>query len=170
MASHRAFALLAMVRNGWFYLLLPVWLGAAWSLSRDPQVLRDPPALELVLLFDFAIFLPALYALFLRRTVRSLGLAIRCGGLALSGLWLAGLLLPEGTGTIIPRLAWLRALFLPIALAIEIGAAIAVLRIVYAEEPDEARLHASGMPPWLVRLVLAEARFWKRVWRMLSGR
>lgn len=170
MNTMAALRVLSFARTSWFYLLLPFWLFSAWSLSQMPEVARDPLLLERVLLFDFAVFLPLLYLFSLRGRLRPFGILVRCIGLALAGLWFAGWLMPQGEGQIIPWLRWLRRLFLPIAIVIEVVAFLAIMKIAYSAEPDEAKLLASGLPRWVARALIAEARFWRWVWRNLSGR
>lgn len=155
--------------GNWFYLLLPGLLFAAWSLSFTPEAMADPVMLERVLLVDFLISLPLLYALFLRGTLPPLRIALRCGGLALAGLWLAALLIPDGEGQVLPHLAWLRAIALPIIIAIELLALIAIVKLAFAAEPDEAKLASFNLPRPLIRLMILEARLWKWVWRKLNG-
>ncbi len=164
-APQRSFA-----KAHWFYLLLPLTLLAAWLLSTTAEAARDPLTLERTLLFDFGLFLPAVYALYLRGRLRPAAIALRCVGLGLAGLWFAGWLMPQGEGEVLPFLGWLRMVVFPILIVFELVAFAAILRIVYSPRPDPARLLAAGMPPLLVRALLAEARFWRWVWHKLRGR
>lgn len=158
------------LRTNWFYLLLPFLLLAAWSLSRTPEAVANPLLLERVLLVDCLISLPALYFLFLRRHTTLRAAFIRSAALAGAGLWFADYLMPSGEGQILPALGWLRMAALPFLLLIEIAAFIAIMRVVYSGAPDEEQLLKQGIPPLVVKALLAEARFWKAVWRFLSGR
>lgn len=157
------------IRANWFYVLLPFLLLAAWALSISPVAVRDPIVLERVFLFDFLISLPLLYFLFLRKRVSRRVAILRVAALAASGVWLASVLMPEGTGQILPWLAWLRYLALPLLIGVELIALVAVVRHAYGAEPDEGYLIAQGLPPILAKAMLAEARFWKRAFRWLRG-
>lgn len=162
--------MLKTVRTNWFYLLLPLLLLAAWSLSRSPEALADPLLLERVLLVDCLVSLPALYFLFLRRHTTLRAALLRSAALAGAGLWFAGYLMPSGEGQILPALGWLRMAALPLLIMVEAAAFIAIMRVVYSNAPDEEQLTRQGVPPLIVKALLAEARFWKAVWRWLSGR
>lgn len=162
--------MLKVLRTNWFYLLLPFLLLAAWSLSRTPEMAADPQLLERVLLVDCLISLPVLYFLFLRQHTTLRAAIIRSAALAGAGLWFAGYLMPAGEGSVLPALGWLRMAALPALILIEIAAFIAVMRIVYSDAPDEEQLVKQGLPPLVMKALLAEARFWKAVWRFLSGR
>ena len=78
--------------------------------------------------------------------------------------------MPAGEGQILPALGWVRMAALPVLLFIEIVAFIAIMRVVYSDAPDEEQLVEQGLPPLVAKALLAEARFWKVVWRVLSGR
>ena len=157
-------------RTNWFYLLLPFLLLAAWSLSRTPEAMADPLLLERVLLADCLISLPVLYFLFLRRHTTLRAAVVRSAALAGAGLWFAGYLMPPGEGQLLPALGWLRLIALPFLVLIESVAFFAMMRVVYSDAPDEGQLLKQGMPPLVVKALLAEARFWKAIWRFLSGR
>lgn len=161
--------MIAILRKNWFYFVLPFLLLAAWLLSQSPAALRDPILLERVLVFDSLISLPVLYFLFLRKRMPGRATALRVAALAGSGVWLASLAMPAGSGQILPWLAWMRYVALPILIGVELIAVIAVIRHVYGSEPDKRFLIAQGMPPILAKAMLAEARFWKRVARWVRG-
>lgn len=162
--------MLKALRTNWFYLLLPFLLLAAWSLSRTSEMVANPLLLERVLLADCLISLPILYFLFLRRHASLRAAIIRSAALAGAGLWFAGYLMPAGEGQILPALGWMRMAALPFLIILEGAAFIAIMRVIYSDAPDEERLIEQGVPPLIVKALLAEARFWKAVWRFLSGR
>ena len=101
------------VKTYWFYLLLPVCLMVGWALSIQPETLADPIAAERVFLFDFCLFLPVLYFLYLRRDIGAKAAAIRAFALLGAGIWFVGFLLPVG-GEILPTLGLLRWIAVPI--------------------------------------------------------
>lgn len=162
--------LASAARRNWFYLLMPLWLAAAWNLSITPQAAAEPLVMERVYLFDFALFLPVLYFLFLRGRVTLRAALVRSAMLAAAGLALAAWLMPAGEGQVLPVLAWLRWVALPAVIVIELVAMAAVLRHVFGADPDAQTLIDQGMPPLVVKLMIAEARFWKRVLSWLTGR
>ena len=154
----------------WFYALLAVCVCAAWRVSLTPEAIADPIMTERVFLLDTAIILPVLYFVYLRTRVPLKAAILRSLALGAAGISYAAWLMPEGTGEVLPFLAWLRWVAMPLVIAIELAAFVALMRYLYGSEPREEELIAQGIPPLVVRLLLAEARFWKRVFRFLAGR
>lgn len=157
------------LRAQWFYILLPLAVAVEWSLALTPDAMAEPRMLEATLPFDLAIFLPALYFLFLRGRVTLKAALLRTAALAGSGIWLAAWLMPAGEGVVLPWLEWVRYVALPLLIAVELIAAAAILRHVYGETPSVHQLIDQGLPKPMAKLILAEARFWKRVLRWLRG-
>ena len=44
------------------------------------------------------------------------------------------------------------------------------MRYIYGDDPKEEELVAKGVPPILVKALLAEARLWKMVWNFFTKR
>jgi hypothetical protein len=156
-------------RLHWFYLLLPLWLATSWNFHLTFDWSARPASGEAVALFDWCLFMPGLHALCYRR-LPFRALAIRTVALACSGLWVAGLVVPDSAEAVLRDLYPLRMAGLALLLVVEVAASIAILRVVFGAEPDAEALVRHGIPPLLVRLMLAEARFWRRVWDRLRGR
>lgn len=161
--------MIRLAKAHWFYLLLPLLLVAAYTAGRSADALANPLLAERILLIDALVSLPLLYWLYLRSRVMPRAALIRCSALALSGLWFAGWVL-QGEGQILPWLAGLRAIGLPLVIIIEVTALVAVVRYTFSADPREDHLIAQGVPPLVARLMLAEARFWKNIRRYLTGR
>lgn len=153
----------------WFYLLLPLLVVAAYAVGRSADALANPLLAERILLIDALVSLPLLYWLYLRSRVTPRAALFRCCALALSGLWFAGWVL-QGEGQILPWLSWLRAIGLPLVFIIELTALVAAVRYTFSADPKEDQLIARGVPPLAARMMLAEARFWKKIGRYLTGR
>jgi hypothetical protein len=123
-----------------------------------------------VFLIDFALLLPVIYFLYLRSRTTLKAALLRSFAIGAAGVAYAAWLMPEGAGDILPFLAWLRWTALPLVIFIELAAFVAVMRYVWSSDPQEEELIRQGMPPILVKLLIAEARFWKRVFRFVTGR
>lgn len=158
------------IKEYWFYCMLALCFFSAWQLSMMPESLADPITTERVFLVDFALLLPFFYFLYLRRRVPLKAAIIRSLALGAAGISFAAWLMPDGTGQVLPFLSWLRWIALPLVLVIEAAAFVALMRYVYGSDPQEAELVKQGMPPVIVKLLLMEARFWKRVFRLLTGK
>lgn len=156
--------------NTWFYWLLVPCVFAAWQLSLTPETVADPIITERVFLLDFALLLPLLYFVFLRSRVPPRAAILRSLALGAAGISYAAWLMPEGTGQLLPFLSWLRWTVLPVIILIELAAFVALMRYLYGSEPKEEELVKQGIPAPVVKLLLIEARFWKRVFRFLAGR
>lgn len=153
----------------WFYILLAVGLGAAWHLAGTAEAIAAPGTLERVFLFDFGVFLPFVYFLYLR-TRNTLRVSImRALALAGAGLAYAAYLMPEGSGAVLPTLAWLRYIALPLLILFELGALIAITKYAFGAEPEKEHLIKQGVPPLMAKMMLAEARFWKRIYSLIFG-
>lgn len=155
-------------RQNWFYLVLPVLLGIAFGF-RATQPWGDQPRFgEAATLFDWCLFVPFLYAIWYRDMPRR-ALALRTLALACGGLWIAGKIVPDSAKTILAQWGWLRSVGITFLVLAEGAALITVLRIVFGSAPDPKELEKQGMPPVLVKLMMAEARFWRWLWLRLRG-
>lgn len=95
---------------------------------------------------------------------------IRSLSLGGSALWLAQATLPGVSSGLAGRTGWLRALGVSLALVCEGAALIALLRVLFGRECDPRLLEDQGVPRFVARLIVAEARFWRRVLEFLTGR
>ena len=156
-------------RQNWFYLLLPLWLAAALGSRTALPWTKQPQLAEAATLFDWCLFMPALFA-FCYRDMPSRVLVIRTLAIACGGLWFAGKIVPYSAQTILHDYGWLREFGLGVLAIFEILAAGAVLRVLSGSAPDPSDLEKHGVPPLLISLILAEARFWRWIWGCLRGR
>ncbi|NIE79329.1 hypothetical protein [Asaia sp. As-1742] len=97
----------------------------------------------------------------MRGLVRSLAL----GG---SGLWIARHTLPGFDEGATPHIGWVRFISVGLAVLCESIVLIAAMRLVFGKTGDPDKLNDLGLPPLVVRAMLAEARFWRRVWHALT--
>lgn len=156
-------------RTHWFYLVLPVLLGIAWSFHLTHPWSDQPRFGELTALFDWCLFVPFLYAICYRKMPKR-AVAIRTVALMCGGLWIAGKIVPDSAETILAQWGWLRGVGLAMVALAEVAALITVLRIAFGSAPDPQELERQRMPPLVIKMILAEARFWRWVWSRLSGR
>ena len=157
-------------RRHWFYLSLPLWLLASINLHFDFAWATDARSGELIALFDWAVFMPALYALCYHGIALGRVLAIRLLALVCSGVWIAGLIVPDPAENLLLRWGWLRGIGVAALVVVEGLAMLTILRVVFSSAPDPTVLERQGIPPIVARMMLAEARFWRWVWNRLHGR
>ena len=154
----------------WFYLLLLFAAIIAFPFRAAMDWRHDAALGEAAVLFDWCVFLPAMFLLCYRRTMPPRALALRLVGLICGGLWVAALIVPDGSERMIGSVAWLRYPGLALLLVMEAFALVAMLRLTFGGDPDPAALQRLGVPAPVARLMLLEARFWRWAWRSLRGR
>jgi hypothetical protein len=150
-------------RDHWFYAILPIALGAALNFRATHSWADQPQFGEAATLFDWCLFVPLLYAICYRRMPRR-ALAVRTLALVCGGIWIAGKIVPDRAETILAQWGWLRGVGITVLVLAEGATLIAVLRVAFGPAPDPAELERRGMPPLIVKLMLAEARFWRWIW------
>lgn len=156
-------------RNHWFYLLLPIWLAAALAFRTTHDWAEQPAFGEATTLIDWCLFVPALYALCNRHMPRR-ALLLRTLAIACGGIWIAGKIVPDAAQFILQDLGWFRVIGMAVLVLFEAFAVVAILRVLFGATPDPRALERHGIPPLLVKLMLAEARFWRWVWTRLQGK
>lgn len=156
------------VRENWFY---PV---AVATVAFDLAIVQfagwdAPRANELALLFDFAIQTPFLYWL----CFRTRGPKAVLGAIAMSclAIWALGHIIPAGHQAVLNEIAWVRPLGLAVLVLFEIKILVLVWKSVFsggAVREDIARqLDEDGTPQWVSRLLIAEAKLWKKAWSLI---
>ena len=159
----------ALARRHWFWLLMPLWLLASYRLRGSLDWRTEGRIGEATILFDWCVFLPALYATSLWRTLPRRAVLLRTLGLCCAGLWVAGLLVPDTAEHLLARLGPLRYVGVAAALLVEGALFVATLRLIFSGRADAPSLERLGAPPFLARLMLLEARFWRWLWSHMRG-
>lgn len=153
----------------WFFGAFAAMLAGIYLLSRWPQFIAEGG--EIALLTDLCVTAPLLYWLCYRRSVPARRLVVRALALACASVWLAGHLVPAGAQALLPRLEWVRTLGLAVVILVELRIVIAVLRLAASQSASAEQLSQLGdVPPFIARLMLAEARMWRGIWSWLRGR
>jgi hypothetical protein len=149
---------------------VPVLLLVEWLVVRDlgSEMGRF---LEAVVLFDLCVFMPLLYVLCYRGTVARAQLVLRAVALACLGIYVATYLVPEPLQAVLPQLGPLRLAGLAVLVLVELRLLLVALRLVWGRDASVDQVQAaSGAPPWIARLMVLEARMWKRLWRLIRRR
>ena len=150
------------LKENWFWPVALVLLGAVWSLSANlpPQ---DLSGWEVAVLFDFLITLPLLFTLCYRRKLTRKNLIIRILALQCLGIWLATKIVPVESQILLPQLSWLRYAGLAVLMLIELRIMVVLFKTVFKADTTSKQLEEIGMPAFLAKLALLEARFWRWV-------
>jgi hypothetical protein len=154
----------------WFFLVLPLLLAISFAVARQPGHELGSSA-EAVLLFDWCVTVPALYALCYRKALPLPRLLLRLVALACLGVWFVSWMVPVEAQEIVPHLSWARTAGLLVLALVELRLLLAALKIAFSDQGSAADIQkASGAPPLLAKLMLIEARFWRAVWKIIRGR
>ena len=153
---------LLRIRRNWFLplavlLLVLVFLG---SRSIGPIAVSG---LELPLVFDALVTVPALFWMCYHDRMRAGALAIRVIGLQCLGLLLASWIVPIEQQHILPKLESARWIGLVLLAYFEAKLAWIVIRTVFAVDAKPKDLTDQGVPEIIAKLMLLEAHFWKWV-------
>jgi hypothetical protein len=157
-------------KANWFAAAVPILLLVEWLVVRDMGG-EMGRFLEVVVLFDLCVFMPLLYVLCYRGAVSRKQLVLGAVALACLGIYVATYLVPEPLQALLPQLGVLRIAGLAVLMLIELRLLIAALRIVWGRGGSAEQVQAAtGAPSWIARLMVLEARFWKKLWQLIRGR
>lgn len=152
----------------WYLPAFLAMVAAVWLLARTPAFMNEGG--EAALLLDLCVTAPALYLLCYGRRQPARVVAIRMLGIACAGVWIGSWLIPASEQAFLPQLAPVRWAGLILLGLVECVALVAVLRIAFSGKGTAEDISAaSGAPPWVARLMLWEANFWRAAWRFLRG-
>jgi hypothetical protein len=153
------------LRAHWFFFAAALIVAGNWFAL--PGVRADLPRLaEPAALFDLAVLLPALYWLSYRH--RRKDAVLRALALSCLAIWAVSKMIPHSEQQLLIYLTPLRYVGLAVLVAIEIKIFLALYRTVFSGATRDAAAaqiqSQADLPPWLSRLFVAEAVFWRRVW------
>ena len=157
---------LRLVRTHWYAPVFIAMLASVWWLARSPAFMGSGG--EAALLIDLCLTAPVLYTLCYARKQPLRITVVRALAIACGGVWIATWLIPTSEQILLPQLAPLRWVGLGLVCLVEVRLLSAAIRVAFSENgtvEDVAR--ASGAPPWVAKLMLWEARFWRGVWRLI---
>ena len=153
----------------WFVPAFALILGALWLAARDVTFMAEGG--EVAIVADLCLTAPVLYLLCYRRRHSALQLGLRALALACLGIYLGSWIVAETDQALLTRLAPLRVAGLIVLAAIELRLLFAMMRLVFGTEASADEVsRVTGAPPFVAKLVLLEARFWKAVWRLIRRR
>ena len=123
---------------------------------------------EAAILADLCVVVPLLYFWCYRGRLPAHHLLVRSAALACMGLWLASLLIPAADQAILPHFSWARTLGILGLALVELYILIVLMKLLFSGKASlEEISKRSGAPPFVARLMMAEARFWSWLWRLI---
>lgn len=153
-----------ILRRNWFYPLALGLLGLVWMVSRTAigQVPEsDQGWLEAALLVDVFVTLPLLFWFCFRRQLARKQLALGIIATMCGGLWAATWIVPVKDQFVLGQIGWVRYVGMALLLVFEIGIVVAAVRLIWKPKADARDFEALGVPPFVAKLMHAEARFWR---------
>ncbi|GBQ87967.1 hypothetical protein [Asaia krungthepensis] len=159
---------MTLTRGHWFYLYTVLSFGSVFLwLSFFPTGLGAGCRHTIIGLIWITTLILAMWLCHRPATLRrGVGRSITLGG---SGLWVAHETLPGFDAGEMAQAGWLRWFGIAVAAMFEGAALLAFLRMIFGRESDPAMLRDLGVPPVLIKAMMAEARFWRWVWNRLTG-
>ncbi len=155
------------LKQNWFWPIAIFLWATAWILAR--QMAQDIPAnYEYALLFDVFITMPVLLWLCYRSQLTKKALILRVVGVVSLGIWLASRMIEPERQTILPLLNALRDIGLGVVIAIELWLLVSILKIVFKKGTTSQVLVDQGVPKFMAKLMLIEARFWRWVFNLIK--
>lgn len=152
-------------REKWFFLIvLPIAVAIEWAFAATLDWSAYPRA-EWVALVDLCVFMPLVYLGLFSSELSAKARALRALGIAGIGLFAASWIVPSANQFLISELASLRAVSLVFVLAFEGFVFWKVLQALYARNADAKEIERDfAVPPFIAKLLVMEAKFWKTVW------
>ncbi|MGZ8284778.1 MAG: hypothetical protein ACXW27_07325 [Allosphingosinicella sp.] len=153
----------------WFVPVFALILGALWLAARDSTFMAEGG--EAAILADLCLTAPILYVFCYRRRHSALQLGLRALALACLGIWLGSWVIPESDQSLLTQLGPLRVAGLIVLALVELRLLVAMIRLVFGPETSAGEVsRVTGAPPFVAKLMLLEARFWKAAWRLIRRR
>ena len=160
------------LKRHWFWpAAFAVVLTNAFTILVDGW--HAPQLKEYGVLFDFAVLIPLLYWFCYRRSGKKA--IVRTLALACLGVLVASLVVPDTHHSLIRQIGWVRYIGLAVLVLIQIRLSIEIWRLAFRGNSEETgsaiHQHAEreGVPPWVARLMAAEARFFKKIWQFVQS-
>lgn len=152
----------ARIKENWFWPLAIALWAFAFLVSRNVPT-PELAGWEIAVIVDVMITLPVLFAMCYHAKFTWQKMAIRILALQCFGIWLATMIVPADSQQILPQLSWLRFAGIALLVMIELRIIYAMLKIIFKTDTSTQQLEDLGMPTFLAKLALLEARFWRWV-------
>lgn len=155
------------LKHNWFWpVAAALWLGVWAMLRLQPAAI--PAQFEYAVLADVFLTMPLLLWLCYRAQLPMKALALRMAGVIGLGIWLASKMLAPEQQHILPQLGVLRTIGLGVVIIIEAWLFVSIVKIVFKKETTSDTLVKQGVPEFMAKLMLLEARFWRWVFGLFK--
>jgi len=158
---------LSRPRERWFFLIvLPFAIAIEWAFAASLDWSAYPRS-EWVALVDLCGLMPVLYLAAFTSDLSAKARGLRALGIAGIGLFAASWIVPSANQFLIADLASLRSAMFVCILAFEGFVFWKVLQALYAKNADAKAIERDfAVPPFVAKLLVLEAKFWKAVWSL----
>ena len=155
------------LKQNWFWpVAIMLWAAVSFLVRQMPQ--HIPANYEYAVLADVFLTMPLLLWLCYRSQLTTKAVLLRVVGVVSLGIWLASQMLQPEHQTILPLLGSLRNIGLGVAIAIELWLFVSILKIVFKKDTTSQVLVDQGVPEFMAKLMLLEARFWRWVFGLFK--
>jgi hypothetical protein len=159
--------MMTTLKRNWFWPLILLLTAAAWSISRTLST-AELVGWENAVLMDVFVSIPLLFVLCYRKQLSRNTLIIRVMAMVCFGIWMATKLIPPENQVLLPYLLWLRYAGFAVLVLIELWIMVQLFKMVFKPKTSQTDLEKLGIPPFLAKLMLLEARFWRWVFGLLK--
>ena len=152
----------------WFFLtLLPlaILIEGVFTATLDWSAY---PRSEWVVLVDLCVIMPLLYFVAFSSGASLKTRILHALAIAGLGLLAAKMMVPEANQFLIGQLSQMRAALFVVILAFEAFVIWKVLSALYTKNADAKEIERGfAVPPFIAKLLVLEAKFWKAVWSLI---
>ena len=164
---------ISTLRRNWFIAAFPAIIFSCYMVA-STETWASPRMTELGLLFDLTLFAPFLYWLCYRKQQTRGKTLLRMMVVASLGLFVAKQLVPGPEQFVLTFLDWLKSSWVVALLFIEAFAAVALFKLLFSSTDDistkQELVEKYQVPEWLAHLMVLEAKFWRRVLKLITAK
>jgi hypothetical protein len=160
--------MIVKVKENWFWPLAITLAALAWAIGHFSKI-EPNSSWEHAVIFDVLLTLPILYFVCYRKKATLKHNIFRILALQCTGIWLATKIVPIESQSLLPYLSWLRFAGLAVLFAFEVWIVLALIKLVFRPDTTANQIEQQlGAPPFIAKLILMEARFWRRVFSIFK--
>lgn len=160
--------MIAKIKEDWFWPLAITLVALAWTIGHFSQI-EPNSSWEYAVIFDMLVTLPILYFVCYGKKTTLKDNIFRILALQCTGIWLATKIVPIESQSLLPYLAWLRFAGLAVLFAFEAWIVVALIKLVFKPDTTAKQVEQQlSAPPFVAKLILLEARFWRRVFSIFK--
>jgi hypothetical protein len=160
--------MIARAKENWFWPLAITLVVLAWTIGQFSQI-EPNSSWEYAVIFDVLVTLPILYFVCYGKKATLKNNIFRILALQCSGIWFATKIVPIESQSLLPYLSWLRFAGLAVLFVFEAWIGLALIKLIFRPDTTANQIQQQlGAPAFVAKLILLEARFWRRVFSIFK--